>query len=102
MSWPVLAQQTDTSPTTGTKAQQAPQTPAEFDKQFAKMQEQMAKMREEMAKISQTQDPQARQRLLQEHWSNMQNAMAMMHGAWGGMMGPGCCGAGAAATASSA
>jgi hypothetical protein len=43
-----------------------------------------------MEKIQQTQDPQQRQKLLQEHWSAMQNAMSMMNGMWGaGMMGRG-------------
>lgn len=46
----------------------------------------MAKMNEQMSKIQQTQDPQQRQRLLNEHWSTMQNAMGTMQG----MMG--CCG----------
>jgi hypothetical protein len=41
-----------------------------------------------MSKIQQTQDPQERQRLLQEHWTTMQASMGMMYGMWGpGMMG---------------
>ena len=50
-------------------------------------------MQEQMEKIRQTQDPQERQKLLQEHWVTMQSGMEMMQGMWGpGMMG--CCGAG--------
>jgi len=93
LSLPTIAQQT-TSSSTDSAAQQAPSA-AELDKQYAKLQEQMKQMHDEMAKISQTQDPQERQRLLQQHWASMQGAMSTMHSAWGGMMGPGCCGAAA-------
>lgn len=86
---------------------QAPNT-AEFDKQLAQVQEQMKAMQAQMDQIRQTQDPQERQRLLQQHWATMQSAMNAMHGLWGpgmmgyGMMGPGmmggggqgCCGGG--------
>ena len=44
-----------------------------------------------MEKIQQTQNPQERQRLLQEHWATMQSAMQLMHG----MGGPGMRGGGA-------
>lgn len=37
----------------------------------------------QMDKIRQTQDPQERERLLQEHWDSMQSAMTAMHGMWG-------------------
>jgi hypothetical protein len=83
-----FAQQTGSS--TSATAQAGTPTPEEFDKQLAKMQEQMKKMQEQMAKIQQTQDPQERQKLLQDHWATMQNMMTLMHGTWGGM---GCCGA---------
>lgn len=67
--------------------QQAPNI-AEFDKQMAVAQENMKKMQEQMTKLQQTQDPAERQKLLQEHWTTMQNGMGMMQGMWGpGMMG---------------
>ncbi|MEW5835061.1 MAG: hypothetical protein B7X39_19600 [Lysobacterales bacterium 14-68-21] len=88
---------------------QEPNTAA-FDKQLAQVQEQMKVMQAQMDQIRQTQDPQQRQRLLQQHWASMQSAMNAMHGLWGpgmmggsGMMGPGgmmggtgsgCCGGG--------
>ena len=56
------------------------------------MQEQMTKMHEEMIKIQQTQDPQERQRLMEDHWTSMQDTMTTMRETWGGMMG--CCGKG--------
>jgi hypothetical protein len=87
---PAFAQQ----PASGTKDAQTTQTtpsPAEFDKQYAKMQEQMAKMQEEMERIRQTKDPKEREQLLKDHWTSMQNAMTTMHGMMGSM---GCCGAG--------
>ncbi|MBK6863924.1 MAG: hypothetical protein IPG91_10250 [Ideonella sp.] len=52
----------------------------------------MKQMQAQMDKVRQTQDPQERQRLLQEHWNSMQAAMAAMHGVWG-PGGPACCGA---------
>ena len=67
----------------------------EFDKRTAQIQESIQKMQEQMDRIRQTQDPQERQKLLQEHWTTMQNSMGMMQGMWGqGMMG--CCGSGPA------
>lgn len=70
----------------------APDT-AEFDKQYTQAQENMKKMQEQMDRLRQTQDPQARQKLLQEHWATMQSNMQLMHGMWGpGMMG--CCAGG--------
>lgn len=81
---PVMAQQ----PAPSAKASQAqPKAPdvAEFDKQAAQIQENIKKMQEQMDKLRQTQDPQARQKLLQDHWATMQAGMTMM----GGMMGPG-------------
>lgn len=89
---PTFAQQTVASAPEA-KTQQAPSA-AELDAQYAKMQEQMKRMHDQMAKIAQTQNPQERQQLLQQHWTSMQDAMATMHSSWGGMMGPGCCAAG--------
>lgn len=84
---PVNAQQAG-SAEKGTQAQQKAPNVAEFDKQAAQVQENMKKMQEQMDNIRQTQDPQARQKLLQEHWATMQNGMGMMHGMWGpDMMG---------------
>jgi hypothetical protein len=71
-------------------SQAAPISPAEVEKQYAKMQEHMLKMQEQMEKIRQAKDPQERQRLLQEHWTTMRGAMSVMHGAeHGGQMD--CC-----------
>mgnify|MGYP000600238056 CR=1 FL=1 len=58
------------------KTQPAVPSPAEFDKQVAQWREHMAQMQAQMNKIQQTQDPQERQRLLQDHWTAMQAAMA--------------------------
>jgi len=60
---------------------------------MAQIQETMKQMQAQMDKMRQTTDPQERQRLLQEHWTSMQAAMAAMHGIWG-PGGPACCGAG--------
>ena len=74
----------------GQTKQEAPGT-TDFDKQMAQVQENMRAMQEQMDRIRQTEDPQARQKLLQDHWTTMQNNMQMMHGMWApGMMG--CCG----------
>lgn len=76
-------------------AQAQPTTPsvADFDKQMAPVQDNLKKMQEQMDKLRQTQDPQVRQTLLQEHWTTMQNNMQMMHGM--GTMGMmGCCAGG--------
>ncbi|MGX6569539.1 hypothetical protein [Cupriavidus necator] len=63
---------------------------AEFDKQAQQIQENMRKMQEQMGIIQKTQDPQERQKLLQGHWTTMQDTMGMMHGLWGpGAMGKG-------------
>jgi len=89
---PVYAQQAGTAKSADSTPAQAP-TPEEVDKQVATIQERMRKMHEQMAKIQQTQDPAERQKLLQEHWDSMQDAMTMMSRSWSGMMGPGCCAA---------
>ena len=71
-------------------AKQVAPNVTEFDKQMAQAQENMKKMQEQMDKIRQTQDPQVRQKLLNEHWTTMQGNMQMMHGMGSpGMMG--CC-----------
>jgi len=64
-------------------------TPKDFDKQYAEMQQQMANMQRQMNAIAQAKDPKQREKLLQEHWTAMQSAMATMHGMYGGQMGPG-------------
>ena len=42
------------------------------------MQQNMEQMQSQMDKIRQTQNPQERQNLLQQHWATMQNSMGMM------------------------
>ena len=85
---PVFAQSAPTDK--GTQVKSSVPTVAEFDKQMAQAQENMKKMQELMDNIRQTQDPQERQKLLQDHWATMQGNMQMMHGMGGaGMMG--CC-----------
>ena len=85
-SMPALAQ-----PASGAQANLEPPNVQEFDKRMAQAQENMKKMQEQMDKINQTQDPQARQELLQDHWTTMQNNMQLMHGMWGPGGGMGCC-----------
>ncbi|MBM6443996.1 MULTISPECIES: hypothetical protein [Pseudomonas] len=88
-TWALAAEQSQV-----TQTQQQTPNIAEFDKQMAQAQETFQKMQAQMEKIQQTQDPQQRQKLLQEHWNTMQSGMSMMNGMWGpGMMG--CCGGGA-------
>ena len=82
----------DPSGSTSPKAQATTSDLAEFDKQMAQTQQNMKAMQEQMDKIRQTQDPQARQQLLQEHWTTMQNNMQLMHGMWGSGMGNCCSG----------
>ena len=90
---PGMAQQTAAPPAKDAQVQQKAPDVAEFDKQMAQMQENMQKMQAQMEKIRQTQDPQERQKLLQEHWETMRSGMAQMHDMWGpGMMG--CCAGG--------
>jgi hypothetical protein len=63
---------------------------AEFDRNLGLLQEQMKTMLAQMDQIGKTQDPQERQKLLEQHWGTMQSAMTIMHGMWGpGMMGHG-------------
>lgn len=83
--WALAAEQSQVTQT----QQQAPNV-AEFDKQMVQAQDTFEKMQAQMEKIQQTQDPQQRQKLLQEHWNTMQNGMNMMNGMWGpGMKGKG-------------
>jgi hypothetical protein len=85
---PVLfAQQEHSTRLAAAQTTQATPSPEELDKKTAKMQEQLAKMQEEMRRIQQTRDPKERQKLLQEHWTSMQEMMTLMHEAWGGMTG---------------
>ena len=69
----------------------AASTPVEADQRFEQMQDQMRLMQSQMEKINKTQDPQERQRLLEEHWNSMQKAMGtmMMGGHMGGHHGMG-------------
>lgn len=89
---PALAQSPNPADKT-TQAQPAAPNAAEFDKRLAQVREHMQQMQAQMNKIQQTQDPQERQRLLQEHWTSMQSAMSTMHGMWG-PAGAGCCAGG--------
>lgn len=91
----LVAAPKDAAAATANPKSQSPDTTA-FDKNLAQFQEQMKIMHEQMDRIGKTQDPQEREKLLQEHWATMQNAMQTMHGMWGpGMMGPGMMGHGA-------
>lgn len=87
---PVLqAASKDTGATQSTSKTQPPGA-AEFDKNLAQLQEQMKTMQAQMDQIRKTQDPQERQKLLEQHRATMQSAMTIMHGMWGpGMMGHG-------------
>ena len=77
----------DTAIAQSSSKSQSPDTAA-FDKNLAQFQEQMKVMQAQMDQIRKTQDPQERQKLLQQHWATMQSAMRTMHGMWGpGMMG---------------
>lgn len=78
----VKSQSTDSADKSAQATQSAPNV-AEFDKQMAQIRDNMQKMQEQMAKLQQTQDPQERQKLLQDHWTTMQTAMQTMHGMWG-------------------
>lgn len=76
------------APQSSSKTPPAPA--AEFDRNLGQLQEQMKTMQAQMDQIRKTQDPQERQKLLEQHWATMQNAMTIMHGMWGpGMMGRG-------------
>lgn len=64
-------------------ADKAP-TQAEQEKAYQqymeKMQAHMKLMQEQMSKIQQSKDPKERERLMQEHWTAMQDGMKWMHG----------------------
>jgi hypothetical protein len=82
----LLAAPKDTAAAQSTSKPESPDTAA-FDKNPAQFQEQMKIMQTQMDQIRNTQDPQERQKLLQQHWATMQSAMSTMHGMWGpGMM----------------
>jgi hypothetical protein len=87
---PVLqAASKDTSAPQGSSKTQQPGA-AEFDKNLTQLQEQMKAMQAQMDQIRKTQNPQERQKLLEQHWATMQSAMTIMRGMWGpGMMGRG-------------
>ncbi|MBO9648194.1 MAG: hypothetical protein J7605_06755 [Variovorax sp.] len=59
-----------------------------FDQRTAEFQAKAKLMQQQMDDLKQTQDPQRRQKLLDEHWATMASAMSLMHGMQGpGMMG---------------
>lgn len=91
---PAVAQQANPSGRDAQSSRPVAPNPAEFDKQMAQWQDYMQQMQAQMDKIRATQDPQERQKLLQEHWTSMQAAMATMHGMWGPGGGMGCCAGG--------
>ncbi|MFX1767884.1 hypothetical protein PWP93_36005 [Paraburkholderia sp. A1RI-2L] len=85
----LLAASKDAAAAQSSSKSQSPDTAA-FDKKLAQFQEQTKTMQAQMDQIRKTQDPQERQKLLQQHWATMQSAMGTMHGMWGyGMMGYG-------------
>lgn len=64
-----------------------------FQEYMGKMQGHMKLMQQQWQKIQQSSDPVQRQKLMQEHWTAMQEGMRMMHGSdampgCGMMMGP--------------
>lgn len=93
-SFNAIAEDKKATDATSEKVDQAAQLPKmdpeAFDKEMAKIQENMKLMHEQMAKIRETQNPDERQKLLDEHWKLMQDSMGMMHGMWG-TGGMGCC-----------
>ncbi len=89
---PVLAQPSKPTPTPTAPAA-APgksDSVAEFDKQMSTAEDNLRKMQEQMDALRKTQEPEARQRLLQEHWDTMQATMGLMQ-SMRGMDGRGCC-----------
>jgi hypothetical protein len=75
------------APSKDAPAQSAPDVKA-FDQHLSEAQAQLKRMQELREQIRNTQDPQERQRLLQQHWMAMQSAMTTMHRLWGpGMTG---------------
>jgi hypothetical protein len=51
-----------------------------YQQYMEKMQAHMKLMQEQSAKIQQSKDPKERERLMQEHWTAMQDGMKWMHG----------------------
>lgn len=51
-----------------------------YQQYMEKMQAHMKLMQEQSAKIQQSKDPKERERLMQEHWTSMQDGMKWMHG----------------------
>lgn len=83
---PQAASKDTGAPQSSSKTQ--PPGAAEFDRNLAQLQEKIKTMQAQMDQIRKTQDPQERQKLLEQHWATMQSAMTIMHGMWGpGMMG---------------
>jgi hypothetical protein len=74
---PLIAQQP--GPGKEAQVQTAPDVKA-FDKRLAEADAQFKRMQEQMDRLRQAQDPQERQRLMQEHWASMHSAMTTMHG----------------------
>ena len=75
----------------GVQVEQPAPDVQDFDKQMEQAQQYMAQMQEQMDNIRETQDPQMRQKLLQEHWATMQKNMQLMHGMWREEGGLACC-----------
>ncbi len=90
LSIPIFGHSAETSNKSAQIEQLAPDV-QDFDKQIAQAQQYMEKMQEQMDNIRETQDPQMRQKLLQEHWVTMQKNMQLMHGMWRAEGGLGCC-----------
>jgi len=83
---PAFAEQPAKAAPAASPTQPAASTPADVDQQAARMQALLEKMNTQMSKIQATKDPAERQKLLQEHWTTMQEGMSLMRG---GMMGGG-------------
>ena len=87
---PVLQAASKDTTAPQSRSKTPPAGAAEFDRNLAQLQEQMKTMQAQMDQIRKTQDPQERQKLLEQHWATMQSAMTIMHGMWGPrMMGHG-------------
>ncbi|KVH78651.1 hypothetical protein WJ41_34565 [Burkholderia ubonensis] len=87
MSPPLHAASKDSATTPSSSKTQSPNTDS-FDKNLTQLQEQMSVMNAQMDQIRKTQDPQERQKLLQQHWDTMQSAMSIMRSMWEpGVMG---------------
>lgn len=88
---PLLAQPAKPAPDSPpARASQDKDSVAEFDKQMSAAEANMRKMQDQMDALRKTQDPEARQRLLQEHWETMQGTMRLMQSIRGAEDG-GCC-----------